>query len=113
MPYIAVTTNYQLDEATRKEFVGKLVAVASAVTRKPAGYVMASVNCGVTMALGCSTGNCCFADFRGIGLTASDNSCREINKVIKSYIPDLDERVYITFQNVSSSNWGMDGSLFG
>ena len=115
MPLLKLQVSTAVPQPKRVELLSGASKLIAQAIGKPEQYVMVTLEEGLIFMSG-KDGPAAFADVRSIGglngnvnRAISQNLCVLLNKALG--IPA--NRVYLNFADVSSGNWGHNGSTFG
>jgi len=115
MPYIRLETSARAEGDAADRLLASISSLIASEIGKPEQYVMAELATGRFLMSG-KDGDAAFADIRSIGgLDGNVNTgiSEKLCALLKEQL-DIDPgRVYINFTNVSSAEWGWNGSTFG
>ena len=115
MPLIKIQTSVPISEGKREAILSSLSSIIAEKIGKPTQYVMVALEEGPVMMSG-EVGPAAFADVRSIGgLSNAVNNAIAVSvcNLLKEYLGIPTQRTYVTFTDVSASNWAWDGRTFG
>ena len=122
MPLIKIETNQALSANESQKLCENLSRLAAEVLGKPEQYVQVVLHQNPDQhlfimhgGLPGGAGHAAFVDVRSIG-GLSPQVNRVLAKRICALLAEVDvpgERVYLNFTDVSASNWGHNGAIFG
>jgi phenylpyruvate tautomerase PptA (4-oxalocrotonate tautomerase family) len=95
--------------------VSKLSAIAAEAIGKPETYVMVS-STKADLMMGGSEGNAAFVEVKsigGLGHDVCEKLSAKICALLEATLQIPPARIYLNFTEVSASQWGFNGSLFG
>jgi len=115
MPLLKLETTVALSEEKRKTLLASLSKLVAETIGKPEQYVMVAVGQAVMLMSG-DPGDAAFVDIRSIGGLSRDvnrklsqKTCFLLNEVLGI----SQNRIYLNFTDVETTNWGWNGSTFG
>tara|TARA_B100000614_G_C14104187_1_gene308577 strand:+ start:126 stop:461 length:336 start_codon:yes stop_codon:yes gene_type:complete len=111
MPLITIFTSKKIDE--KKEFIEKSAELLGNLTNKSLNYVMVRLEDSLDMYFSSSHDYCCYVEIKSIGSLNPSSMALQISEFITKEIKVPGSRIYINFEDVSSSNWALDGKTFG
>ena len=111
MPLITISTSKEVKE--KKEFIKKSAALIGKLTNKSTNFVMVRLNDSLDMYFANSDSSCCYVEIKSIGSLQPSKMSIEISEFIKNEIGISSDRIFINFEDVSSSNWAWNGQTFG
>ena len=110
MPYINFSTSVKVND--KNKLLEELSILISSLTNKSKRFVMVKIDDNCEMYFE-DQSPCCFIEIRSIGsLNPSEISKPISNFVLERMGIPLD-KIYISFEDVSASMWGWNGSTFG
>jgi len=112
MPLINLRTNISSIKDADQLLKGLSVALASA-TGKPEAYVMTLLETGIPMTFAGSDEACAYLEIKSIGSLKPPAMSAQFCELINSSLGIPRDRIYISFHDVSASDWGWDGRTFG
>ena len=115
MPLIKMEVSPALSDDDQRTVVKALSKIAAEAIGKPESYVMATVS-PAQISMAGEVGPAAFLDIRSIGgLSQAVN--REISKqvcaLLKERLDIPEDRVYLSFANVTAQDWGWRSGTFG
>ena len=114
MPLIKLDVSSVSDEQCNN-LLPALSKMLAGITGKPEKYVMATMSKMTPMMAG-KLGPAAFADIRGIGgwTPAVNNKVSQaLCTLLKENLQIPPDRVYMTFTDIPTANWGFNGGTFG
>ena len=111
MPLITISTSKEVKE--KKEFIKKSAALIGKLTNKSTNFVMVRLNDSLDMYFANSDSPCCYVEIKSIGSLQPSNMSNEISEFINNEIGISSDRVYLSFEDVSATNWAWNGTTFG
>jgi phenylpyruvate tautomerase PptA (4-oxalocrotonate tautomerase family) len=117
MPLIQLDTSCTLSDPDKRQSIAKALSrLAAEGIGKPEQYVMACVHDSMAMTLGGAAGPCALVTIKSIGglskavnQTLAAQVCQMLHKELA--IPQ--NRVYLTFEDVTPTHWAWNGKTFG
>ena len=116
MPLIKLQTSVSVPDAKRQPLLASLSKILTESIGKPEQYVMAIVQDGAPIMMSGKPGDAAFAEVKSIGgLSAKVNAqiARKLCTLLDESLGIPGNRVYISFADVSASDWGWNGDTFG
>ena len=110
MPLLSIHTSKEIKE--KKEFIRKSAELVGKLTNKSLNYVMVRLEDSLDMYFSESHDPCCYLEIKSIGSLDPSNMALIISEFITKEIEIPTNRIYINFDDVSSSNWAWDGKTF-
>ncbi|CAL6037848.1 Putative_macrophage migration inhibitory factor [Hexamita inflata] len=114
MPCAMISSNTKLDDNAARAFTMEISKVIARVMGKPEAYCMVGYQHS-TMVFGGVDTPCAFVQLSAIGgIDAAKNNLtsKALTEAVAKYLQIEANRVYITFNDVKSYNWGFNGSTF-
>ena len=112
MPLIKVMTSLpKIDN--QDELLKKLSLALSTSTGKPENYVMTILQCNVPMTFAGSNEPSCFIEVKSIGSLKPSLMTSIFCEIINNLTNIPSSRVYISFEDIDSKNWGFNNKTFG
>tara|TARA_B100000965_G_scaffold25083_2_gene18883 strand:+ start:1245 stop:1580 length:336 start_codon:yes stop_codon:yes gene_type:complete len=111
MPLLNLSTSVEIKD--KKFFIKKSSELISKLTKKSTSFVMVKVVDSVPMYFSESHDSCCYIEIKSIGSLTPSSMAPIISDFISKEIGIPTNRIYINFENVSSTNWAWDGKTFG
>lgn len=115
MPLMKLSTSVTLSDEKRNELLDSLSKILAETIGKPEQYVMVTIST-ESMIMSGKKGDSAFADVRSIGGLNRDTNrkiAQRLCLLLKESLSIPPDRVYLNFADVSSGNWGWNGSTFG
>jgi len=117
MPLIELDTSCDLSDADKRQALAQtLSALAAEGIGKPEQYVMACVRDKVAMTMSGTAGPAALVTIKSIGgLSKAVNQtlANRISQVLQDELAVPKERIYLTFEELASTNWAWNGNTFG
>lgn len=117
MPLIRLDTSCDLSAQEKRETLAKkLSKLAAACIGKPEQYVMACVHDNVAMTMGGESTAIAMVSVKSIGgLSKQVNQklAAETSQMLKTELGIVDDRRYLTFEELPATNWGWKADTFG
>jgi phenylpyruvate tautomerase len=117
MPLIQLDTSFSFPDQNRKQAIVKMLSqVAAEGTGKPEQFVMTSIRDGLTMTMSGTPGPCALVTIKAIGgLNKSVNQAlaNKFSQLLQKELNVPPNRVYMTFEAFTPSDWAWDGRTFG
>ena len=110
MPYINVLTSAKVDE--KKKLLKEISILISSLTNKSKRFVMAKLNDNCEMYFD-DESPCCFLEIRSIGSLNPSEMSKPLSNFVNEKIGIPLDKIYISFEDVSASNWAWNGRTFG
>ncbi len=111
MPLVTISTSKKIEE--KKEFIEKIAELTGNLTNKSLNYVMVRLDDSFHMYFSDSHDPCCYLEIKSIGSLNPSNMASKFSEFITKEIEIPSNRIYLNFEDVSSSNWAWDGKTFG
>ena len=111
MPLVTISTSKKIED--KKEFIKKIAELTGNLTNKSLNYVMVRLDDSLDMYFSDSHAPCCYLEIKSIGSINPSNMASKFSEFISKEIEIPSNRVYLNFEDVSSSNWAWDGKTFG
>ena len=114
MPYLKVSTNLNMSENDRNEFLKQASDTVSQLLSKPERYVLVELNTHLNLSMSGSTEPTAYIELKSIGLPEQGSAgfSSEICGFLKQTLKIDPERIYIEFTNVPRHLWGWNGETF-
>ena len=116
MPLLKIVTSAKPAAETRAKLLTELSVLLAARLGKPEAYMMTSIESGLEMTFGGTTGPACYVEVKNVGrftpeLTEqlSAGLCERLERALD--VPK--NRIYIEFSDAQGYLWGHDGQTFG
>ena len=109
MPYINVSTSVKVND--KKNLLEELSILISSLTNKSKRFVMAKLDDNCDMYFD-DQSPCCYLEIRSIGSLNPSEISKPISNFILEKMGIPLDKIYISFEDVSSSMWGWNGSTF-
>ena len=117
MPLVQLDTSCILSDQSKKQALAKTLSqIAAEASGKPEQYVMACIHDNVTMTMSGAAGPCALVTVKAIGgLSKSVNQAfaAHISELLQRELDIAPNRVYLTFEELTSSHWAWNGRTFG
>ena len=110
MPYINILTSEKVNN--KKEVLQEITIIISSLTNKSRKFIMAKIDDNSEMYFG-DESPCCFLEIKSIGSLNPSEMAKPISDFIYEKIKIPKDKIYISFEDVSSSMWAWNGSTFG
>ena len=110
MPYINVSTSITVDD--KKKLLEEISILISSLTNKSKRFVMAKLNDNCEMYFE-DQSPCCFLEIRSIGSLHPSQMSKPITNFVYEKMGIPIDKIYISFEDVSASNWAWNGRTFG
>ena len=111
MPLLSVTTSIKINN--KNLFLENCSKLISTLTKKSEQYVMIRLFDEIPMYFGKEQTPTCYVELKSIGSLNPQLFTKEISQFILSEIEIPPDRVYISFEDISASNWSWNGRTFG
>ncbi|KAL0818320.1 hypothetical protein ABMA28_008802 [Loxostege sticticalis] len=114
MPHLRIETNVPKNVITQ-DFILKAGAVIAKTLGKPDQYCAVSVIPDLPMSFGGSTSPCAIANLMsigGLGVDQNKKHAKVIFELVEKELGVPSDRMYITFQNETTSDVGFKGTTF-
>tara|TARA_Y100001968_G_scaffold188192_1_gene172528 strand:- start:2345 stop:2680 length:336 start_codon:yes stop_codon:yes gene_type:complete len=111
MPLVKVTTsstNIDINSLS-----GKLSEEISFLTNKPEKYVMVIIEINKNMIFSGQNIPSAYVEIKSIGALRTKSISESISRIFQQKSDVASSRIYISFEDISPSNWGYNGSTFG
>ena len=112
MPLISVRTSLT-DVKNSKEILKALSEELAKSTGKPEQYVMTLIQNDLPMTFGGNNDPCCYLEIKSIGSLKPNEMTEVFSKIISDMMKIPINRIYISFEDVEPSRWGVNGKTFG
>ncbi len=112
MPLINVKTNLA-DVQAADALLKKLSTALAIATGKPESYVMTLLESDVPMTFAGSDKPCAYVEIKSIGALTPPAMSDQFCELIRVALGISKDRIYISFHDVSASDWGWNGRTFG
>ena len=112
MPLIRMETSEKISEEEKPKILRALTKIVSEATGKPEAYVMAIV-AEASFSMASITGPAAFLDVRSIGSInkqVNGKISKDVAALLGESLGIADDRIFISFTDVSGSNWGWKGA---
>ena len=110
MPYINVSTSVKVDD--KKKLIEEISILISSLTNKSKRFVMAKLDDNSIMYFD-DQSPCCFLEIRSIGSLNPSEMAKPISSFVHEKMAIPMDKIYISFEDVSSSLWAWNGRTFG
>ena len=112
MPLINLRTNLpNIQDAD--DLLKSLSSSLASATAKPESYVMTLLETGIPMTFAGSNEPCAFVEIKSIGSLTPSAMSAMFCELIEASLGISKDRIYISFNDVSATQWGWDGRTFG
>ena len=112
MPYLKLQSNIEIEDESK--LIQEISQLIAGELGKPESYVMVVLEPELSLSFGGNMEPAAWVELKSIGLSGNDNN--ELSSVICGFLKEelgiAQERIYINFADISSSNWGWNGSTF-
>ena len=112
MPLINVKTSYP-QIANSDKLLKELSAELANLTGKPEKYVMCLLQTDVPMTFGGTENPSCYVEIKSIGALRPSQMTQSFSNLIQENTGIPTNRIYISFEDISPTNWGFNGQTFG
>ncbi len=114
MPYLKVSTNLNLSETDKNDFLKQASDTVSQLLSKPERYVLIEVNSHLDLSMSGSTEPTAYVELKSIGLPEKDTAgfSADLCAFLKQTLGLDPERVYIEFTNIPRHLWGWNKGTF-
>ncbi|MCH9699252.1 MAG: hypothetical protein K0U68_14210 [Gammaproteobacteria bacterium] len=114
MPYLKVTTNLDISESDRSEFLKQASDTVSQMLSKPERYVLVEVCTGQNLSMSGTTDPVAYVELKSIGLPEKKTSgfSSDLCKFLQDALGLDPERVYIEFTDIPRHLWGWNNGTF-
>ena len=114
MPYLKVSTNLNLSETDKNDFLKQASDTVSQLLSKPERYVLIEVNSHLDLSMSGSTEPTAYVELKSIGLPEKDTAgfSADLCEFLKQTLGLDPERVYIEFTNIPRHLWGWNKGTF-
>ena len=109
MPYINVSTTAKVDD--KKKLLEEISILISSLTNKSKRFVMAKLDDNSVMYFD-DQSPCCFLEIRSIGSLNPSEMAKPISKFVNEKMGIPIDKIYISFEDVSSAMWAWNGRTF-
>ena len=110
MPYINIQTSLKIEN--KKKLIEEISILVSSLTKKSKRFVMAKLDDNCEMYFD-DVSPCCFLEIKSIGSLNSAVMAKEISDFVYQKIGVPIDKIFISFEDVSASNWAWNGKTFG
>ena len=110
MPYINVSTSAKIEN--KKKLLEEISELVSFLTNKSKKFVMTKLDDNSEMYFG-DRSPCCFLEIKSIGSLNPSEMAKPISKFVYEKMGIPIDKIYISFEDVSSSMWAWNGRTFG
>ena len=110
MPYINISTSVRVDD--KKKLLEEISILISSLTNKSKRFVMAKLDDNCEMYFE-DPSPCCFLEIRSIGSLNPSEISKQISNFVNEKMEIPLDKIYISFEDVSSSMWAWNGRTFG
>ena len=110
MPYINVSTSAKIEN--KQKLFEEITILISSLTNKSRRFVMAKIDDSCQMYFDDETPSC-FLEIKSIGSLNPSKMANPISDFLHEEIGIPRDKIYISFQDVSSSMWAWNGRTFG
>ena len=110
MPFINISTSEKIED--KKKFLEEISILVSSLTNKSKRFVMAKLhdNCEIYFD---DESPCCFLELKSIGSINPSEMANPISSFVQEKMGIPINKIYISFEDVPSSNWAWNGRTFG
>jgi len=114
MPYVHIRTNKPLDKTAAKVLLVKACGLIAKELGKPEGYMMASLEDGMTMLFAGNDSAAAYLEVRSIGMPEDKTEplSRGLCELIHAGLGIPLDRIYINFMDISRPMWGYNSTTF-
>ena len=114
MPYLKVSTNLDMSESDKTDFLKEASDTVSQLLSKPERYVLVEVVSNQSLSMSGTTDPAAYVELKSIGLPESDTSglSSDLCDFIKQSLEIDPERIYIEFINIPRHLWGWNKGTF-
>ena len=109
MPYINVSTSAKISD--KQKLLEEISILVSSLTNKSKRFVMAKLDDKSEMFFE-DESPCCFLEIKSIGSLIPSEMAKPISNFVNEKMGIPIDRVYISFVDVSPSEWAWNGSTF-
>ena len=110
MPYINVSTSVNIED--KKKLLEEISILVSSLTNKSERFVMARLDDNSEMCFE-DESPCCFLEIKSIGSLNPSEMAKSITNIVYKEMGIPIDKIYISFEDVSSSMWAWNGRTFG
>ena len=110
MPYISISTSAKIEY--KKKLLDDISILVASLTNKSKRFIMAKLDDNSDMYLD-EEGPCCFLEIKSIGSLNPSEMAKPISKFVYEKMGIPIDKIYISFEDVSSSMWAWNGRTFG
>tara|TARA_A100001035_G_C27416713_1_gene335396 strand:- start:161 stop:493 length:333 start_codon:yes stop_codon:yes gene_type:complete len=110
MPYINVSTSVKIED--KKKFLEEVSILIASLTNKSKRFVMAKLDDNSSMYFE-DESPCCFLEIKSIGSLNPSEMSKPISNLINEKMGIPIDKIYISFEDVTASNWAWNGRTFG
>ena len=114
MPYLRVSTNLDMSDSDKTEFLRQASDMVSQLLAKPERYVLVEVVCQQNVSMAGSTEPAAYVELKSIGLPETDTGglSADLCDFLKQALGIDPERIYIEFINIPRHLWGWNRGTF-
>ena len=110
MPYINVSTSAKVSD--KGKLLEEISILISSLTNKSRSFVMAKIDDNCQMFFDDKT-SCCFLEIKSIGSLNPSEMAKPISNFVYEKMGIPNNKIYISFEDVSASMWAWNGKTFG
>ena len=109
MPFINVSTSVEVND--KKKFLEEISILISSLTNKSKRFVMTKLDDNSEMYFE-DEGPSCFLEIKSIGSLNPSEMAKPLSDFIYEKMGIPIDKIYISFEDVSASNWAWNGKTF-
>ncbi len=111
MPLLNISTNTKIKN--EQILLAKSSDFISSLTRKPINFVMVKLTHSLSMNFAGTDEPCAFIDIKSIGSLCPSKMAKPICEFFSAELEIPAERIYVSFNDVDSSQWAWNKKTFG
>ena len=110
MPYISISISEKVED--KKKLLEEITTLISSLTNKSKRFVMAKIDDNSEMYFA-DESPCCFLEIKSIGSLNPSEMAKPINDFVYEKMKIPQDKIYISFEDLSASMWAWNGRTFG